>query len=145
MDHLDGHRTICFVNSSYTRRRVVDSITYNQTSVLRTIGEMLGMPPMNKFDASAMPVRSVLTTAPDYTPPTAVPNRFPLGVLNPSVEMMKGRGHVAALQSQAMDFSMPDAAPEQLLNEILWHTERGWDTPYPHVPHGPDCPLEKED
>ncbi|MBI4464874.1 MAG: bifunctional YncE family protein/alkaline phosphatase family protein [Acidobacteria bacterium] len=143
-DHVDGHRTICLVISPYTRRGVVDSIHYNQTSVLRTIEELLGMSPMNKFDASALPMRSVFRTTPDLTPYTAAPNRYPLDVMTPYVTMMTGKERTAALQSLAMNFSAPDAAPEETLNRILWHAARGWNTPFPHVPHGPECPLEDD-
>jgi hypothetical protein len=41
-DHIDGHRTLCFVVSPFTKRGAVDSTHYNQTSVLRTIEEILG-------------------------------------------------------------------------------------------------------
>jgi hypothetical protein len=32
-----------------------------------------------------------------------------------------------------MKFDVPDAAPTERLNRILWHDARGWDTPYPAV------------
>ena len=30
-----------------------------------------------------------------------------------------------------MRFDVPDAAPVEKLNRILWHDVRGWHTPYP--------------
>ena len=57
-DHIDGHRTVALVVSPYTRRRVVDSTNYNQTSMVRTIELILGLPPMNQLDASATPMAS---------------------------------------------------------------------------------------
>ena len=125
----------------YTHRGVVDSIHYNQQSVLRAIGELPGMSPWHKLDASTLPMRSMFLTEPNLTLYTAVPNRFPLDVLNPSVEMLLSSERAVALQSLTVDFFASDAAPEELLNEILWHTAPGWDTHYPHVPHGFDCPL----
>jgi hypothetical protein len=32
-----------------------------------------------------------------------------------------------------MRFDVPDAAPSERLNRILWHDARGWSTPYPAV------------
>ena len=57
-DHIDGHRTVALVISPYTRRRGVDSTNYNQTSMVRTIEQILGLPPMNQLDASATPMAS---------------------------------------------------------------------------------------
>ena len=57
-DHIDGHRTVATVISPYTRRKVVDSTNYNQTSMVRTIELILGLPPMNQIDASATPMNS---------------------------------------------------------------------------------------
>ena len=139
VDHVDGHRTVCLVASPYARRGVVDSTHYNQTSVLRTIEELLGLPPMNKFDAAALPMRSAFSTTPDLRPFLAVPADLPLDILNPALAGLEGAARRAALESMAMNFSAPDAAPEERLNRILWHLVKGWQTPYPRVPHGPSC------
>jgi hypothetical protein len=32
-----------------------------------------------------------------------------------------------------MNFTLPDAAPTDTLNQILWHDARGWRTPYPRA------------
>jgi phospholipase C len=137
LDHVDGHRTLCFVVSPYARRRDMDSTQYNHTSLLRTIEEMLGLPPMNKFDAAALPLRSAFTTTADLTGFVALPNTTALDTLNPAVADLRGAAHRAALESGSMDFSRPDAAPEGKLNQILWHAARGWRTPYPSVKHRP--------
>ena len=145
VDHVDGHRTVCLVVSPYTRRGVVDSTHYNQTSVLRTIEELLGMRPMNKFDAAALPMRSVFQVQANRQPYKSIPNVIPLDEMNPSAATLRGAERRAALDSMAMDFSRPDAVPEQRLNRILWHTARGWATPYPRVPHRPDCVTDDDD
>jgi DNA-binding beta-propeller fold protein YncE len=144
VDHVDGHRTLCFVISPYTRRRAVDSTHYNHTSVIRTIEDLLGLPTMNKFDAAALPMRSVFVTTPDLTGFHAVPNIVPLTQVTAALNALPGDARRAAAASSAMNFSIPDAAPEDDLNRILWHAARGWHTPYPRVPHGPDCPPDKD-
>jgi hypothetical protein len=30
-----------------------------------------------------------------------------------------------------MDFTVPDAAPEQQLNRAIWYSAKGFDVPYP--------------
>ena len=126
VDHVDGHRTLCLVASPYARRGVVDSTSYNQTSILRTIEDLLGMPPMNKFDAAALPMRSVFSTTSNTSPYLATPNLTPLARLSPPAGALKGAERKAALTSLKMDFVHPDAAPEEELNRILWHAAAGW-------------------
>jgi len=60
-DHIDGHRTVALVASAYTRRHFVDSTNYNQTSMVRTVEQILGLPPMNQLDGSATPMASCFT------------------------------------------------------------------------------------
>jgi len=52
-DHVSGYRTTAYVASAYTRRGAVVHTQYNQTSLLRTMELMLGLPPMNQMDATA--------------------------------------------------------------------------------------------
>jgi hypothetical protein len=40
-----------------------------------------------------------------------------------------------------MDFLDVDAAPTDELNRILWHTAKGWETPYPGVKHSLFFPM----
>jgi hypothetical protein len=144
VDHVDGHRTVCLVASPFARRGTVDSTQYNQLSVVRTIEELLGLPPMNKFDASARPMRSLFTAAADPSPYRALPAIISTSELVPALEELAGNDEEAAIASLVMDFSTPDAVPSDRLNEILWHVARGWDTPYPRVPHGPGCPADDD-
>ncbi|MGH7971950.1 MAG: alkaline phosphatase family protein, partial [Limisphaerales bacterium] len=46
-DHVDGHRSICLVASPWAKRGAVVSKFYNESSVLHTIGQILGLPPLN--------------------------------------------------------------------------------------------------
>lgn len=76
-DHVSGYRTTAYVASPYAKRGAVVSTQYNTTSLLRTLGQILGMKPMNQFDASAVPMWDAFTDTPDPTPFTAVPNNIP--------------------------------------------------------------------
>src|SRR2546425_5202074 len=55
-DHVSSYRTTAYIASPYTRRGAVIHTGYNQTSLIRTIELMLGLPPMNQLDATATPM-----------------------------------------------------------------------------------------
>mgnify|MGYP001057487876 CR=1 FL=1 len=131
-DHVSGYRTTLYCASPYTRRGAVVSTQYNTTSLLRTIEQILGLPPMNQFDATAVPMFDCFTDAPDFTPFDAVPNIVPLDAMNPPKDKIADallRRH--AVQSARLDFRRIDACPEDTLNRILWHAVRGSAAPYP--------------
>ncbi|NLE36826.1 MAG: phosphoesterase, partial [Pirellulaceae bacterium] len=131
-DHIDGHRTVALAVSPYTRRKVVDSTNYNQTSMVRTIEQILGLPPMNQFDASATPMASCFTDRLDPTPYAAVKNNIPLDQINPSVSAIEDpRGRHWAEVSLSLPLDDIDEADEDTLNRILWHAQKGRDDTYP--------------
>ena len=133
LDHVDGHRTVAFVISPYTKRAAVDSTNYNQTSMVRTIELILGLPPMNQFDLTATPMASCFTAAPDFMPYDAVPNRIPLDEMNPALAALSGAQLYWALKSVELPLDDIDEADEDTLNRILWHAVKGYDTAYPRV------------
>ncbi len=53
-DHVSAYRTTGFVISNYSRLQKTVHTNYNQTSLLRTIEQILGLPPMNIIDATAL-------------------------------------------------------------------------------------------
>jgi hypothetical protein len=63
-DHVDSHRSTCYVISPWVKPHSVSSTLYNQASVLRTIEIILGMRPMTTYDAGASPMFSVFNNAP---------------------------------------------------------------------------------
>ncbi|MDB5335614.1 MAG: Phosphoesterase family protein [Planctomycetaceae bacterium] len=131
-DHIDGHRTVAMVVSPYTKRGVVDSTNYNQTSMVRTIELLLGLPPMNQLDASATPMTACFTDTPDFTPYDSVPNRIPLDRMNPQLSEIKNPRQLHwAKMSLAEPLEEIDEADEDTLNRILWFAARGRDDSYP--------------
>lgn len=126
-DHVDGHRSICLVVSPYARRHTVVSDFYNQTSVLRTIEHMLGIPPMNRFDAGSPLMTECFQSQADLTPFTALPNEVPIDEMTPS-----------SSSSVALRLDKPDQVDDDLMNRRLWRAARG-SAPYPARfagPHG---------
>ncbi|NBP81349.1 prephenate dehydrogenase/arogenate dehydrogenase family protein, partial [bacterium] len=128
-DHVSGYRTTAYLASPFAKRQVTVSTQYNSTSVLRTIGQILGLPPMNLFDASATPmVDCFVATADeaDLRPYEALPVSVPLDEMNPSAASLLDpllKAHATA--SSQMNFAQIDRAPEDLLNRVLWHAMRG--------------------
>ena len=131
-DHVSGFRTTCYVVSPYTKRRTTVSTQYNQTSLLRTMELMLGMKPMNQFDATATPMFDCFTNIADLTPFKVLPSNVPLNELNPEPKKVSNALlRKNALVSNRLPFEKIDACPEDTLNRILWHAMKGPDAEYP--------------
>ncbi len=131
-DHVSGYRTTCYVASPYAKRGVTVSTAYNTTSVLRTIGQILGLPPLNQFDASATPMFDCFTDEADLRPFAALPATVPLDRMNPDPKAIHDpAARAAAIASATLNFDEIDAAPEGVLNRILWQAMKGPAVAYP--------------
>ena len=131
-DHVSGYRTTAYCVSPYTKRGQVVGTQYNTTSILRTIEQILGLPPMNQFDATATPMFDCFTDIPNLDPFEAVANRVPLDAMNPRPEeIADALLRRNAEMSARLDFELIDACPEDVLNRILWHAVKGSAAPYP--------------
>jgi DNA-binding beta-propeller fold protein YncE len=133
VDHVDGHRTVALAVSPYVRRGAVDSTFYAQQSMVKTIELMLGLPTLSLFDLIATDMRASFTTTRDARPYTAVRPKQSLFDRNPRLSSMSGPLREAALETLRMRFDVPDAAPTDRLNRIVWGIVKGWDRPYPAV------------
>ncbi|MBI2498477.1 MAG: bifunctional YncE family protein/alkaline phosphatase family protein [Opitutae bacterium] len=131
-DHVSGYRTTAYIASPWAKRGAVVNTQYNTTSLLRTIEQILGLPPMNQFDATATPMFDCFTATPDFTPFTAVPNNVPLDEMNPALQAIGDPLlRKNARTSARLDFLRADACPEDVLNRILWHAMKGSAAPFP--------------
>jgi YVTN family beta-propeller protein len=131
-DHVSGYRTTAYVASPYAKRGQVVSTQFNTTSLLRTMEQILGLPPMNQFDASAVPMWDAFTDTPDFAPFVAVPANIPLDQMNPPArEVADPVARRDAVASARMNFRQVDRAPEDALNRILWRAMKGTREPYP--------------
>ncbi|MGQ9578099.1 MAG: bifunctional YncE family protein/alkaline phosphatase family protein [Candidatus Aminicenantales bacterium] len=131
-DHISGYRTTAYLAGPYIKRGAVIHTNYNTTSFLRTIEQILGLPPMNQFDATATPMFDCFSEQPDFRPFMAVANRIPLDELNPEPEEIADPLlRKNALLSCRLNFCQIDACPETLLNRIIWHSIKGPDAAYP--------------
>ena len=120
---------VTMVVSPYTKRKSVDSTNYNQTSMVRTIEMMLGLPPMNQLDASATPMTECFNDAPDLTPYDVAPNIIPLDRINPALADIKDHRE---LHWAKVSLESPlEEVDEDTLNRILWFAARRRDDTYP--------------
>ena len=123
-DHVDAHRSVALVVSKYSPRRpepVVDSTFFTTVSVVRTMEELLGVPPMNNNDAFAPDIASLFTGAGDQPAYDADYRNRDNGLLY-QANLPTAPG---ARQSSRMDFRHEDRADPRILNVILWRDAMG--------------------
>jgi hypothetical protein len=123
-DHVDAHRSIALVISKYSPRSqapFVDHHFYTTVSMVHTMEDLLGLPPMNLFDSHA-PLMAPLFAGPGTQPPyQADDTNLRTGLLF----KMNDKKAPGTKQSEKMDFSRPDAVNANELNAILWQDSRG--------------------
>ncbi len=129
-DHVSAYRTVGFVISPYSRLNTTVHTPYNQPCMVRTIEQILGLPPMNIQDAIAEPMIDCFTETADLTPFEAVPNQIPLDEMNPPLSALEGKALHYAKKSLEPQFEGIDTGDDDLFNRILWFTAMG-DKPYP--------------
>jgi DNA-binding beta-propeller fold protein YncE len=128
-DHVDAHRSTALVISKYAPRApqpFVDHNFYTTVSMVHTMEALLGLPPMNLFDAHA-PLMSPLFSGPGTQPSYQADDQ---NLRNGLIYRMNDKKAVGAKESSQMDFSKPDAADAKKLNAILWQDAKG-DAPMP--------------
>ncbi len=131
-DHVSGYRTTAWCISPWSRKGGTISTLYNTTSILRTIEQILGVPPMNRFDATATPMDDCFREQADLTPYVSVENTVPLDQLNPDANSLRDpQLRRDAEVSAGLNFAQMDAAPEGVLNRILWRAQKGTEIAYP--------------
>ncbi|HSY17678.1 MAG TPA: beta-propeller fold lactonase family protein [Candidatus Acidoferrales bacterium] len=131
-DHVSGYRTTAYAIGPYVKRGATVHTQYNQTSLLRTMELMLGLPPMNQMDATATPMFDCFTNTPDFTAYSAVTNNVPLDEMNPpSKKVLDAQLRRDAVVSAKLPLDKEDQCPEDVLNQILWRAMKGTQVPYP--------------
>jgi YVTN family beta-propeller protein len=114
-DHVEYHRSICLVMSPWAKHGYVSHVHTSYASLFRTFELILGVPPMNRYDALGTPMFDVFTNKPDMATFTALPRTVP-DATNPP-------GATGAAYSALMDFLGPDRNPD--LGAVLWWERKG--------------------
>ena len=143
-DHVDAHRSLALVLSKYAPHGAaptVDSHFYTTVSVVRTMEDLLGVPPMNNNDASA-PLIQLFSgdgSQPAYTADYS--NRDNKLIYQANTPQAYG-----ARASAKMDFTHEDRADARKLNVILWRDAMGANaTVPPMVLHPKDVHKDDDD
>ncbi len=144
-DHMDSHRSVAFVAGAYVKQGVLVSTPYNTLDFVRTIEEVLGLPPLNLNDALARPMTDIFNTTPSPWSFTATPaaglynTHLPLAPKAAGVVVPKVKHNVKywARATKGMDFDDEDEVNPQDFNHLLWKGLMG-NKPYPAAPTGLD-------
>jgi DNA-binding beta-propeller fold protein YncE len=151
-DHVDSHRTTAFVAGAYVKQGALVSTPYNTINFVRTMEEVLGLPPMNLNDALAQPMADIFNTFPSkwsftatvpvslYPPNTNLPLTPPVGLVVPKPTHT---GEYCARATKGMDFTSEDRMDFAEYNRILWKGLMG-NKPYPAKPTGKDLRQNRE-
>jgi YVTN family beta-propeller protein len=127
-DHVDARRTVALVLSPYVKRGIVDRTLYSTSSMVRTIELLLGLPPMSQYDAAAMPMYASFGSTARVTPFNVIQPKIDVNAKNKD-------GDYGSEESSKMDFSDVDRAPMHALNEVIWKSIKGADSPMPPPVH----------
>ena len=136
-DHVSAYRTVGLVVSPYSKFDKTNHTNYNQVSMVRTIEQILGLPPMNIMDATAMPMFNCFTQVADTAPFNSVPNEIPLNEMNKELSQINGKELHYAKKSMLPQFDLIDAGNDDLFNRIIWFAANG-KKPYPAKYSGKD-------
>lgn len=130
-DHISAYRTTGFVISPYSVAGKTIHTNYNQTCIVRTVEQILGIPPMNKIDATALPMFECFGGKPmaanQYN---LIANKIPLNEMNKPVAMVAGKEKYFTLASLQSQFDHIDGGNDDLMNRIIWFSAMG-KKPYP--------------
>ena len=124
-DHVSAYRTVGTIISPFTKTSAVVHTNYNQVSMVRTIEQILGLPPMNVMDATALPMFDCFSSTADLTPYLPIKNEIPLDEMNPDLRSLKGTALHYAKKSMEPQFDGIDGGDEDLFNKILWFAAKG--------------------
>jgi YVTN family beta-propeller protein len=122
-DHVDAHRSVGLVISAYNRPGALVHEFHSTVSFIRTIELLLGLPPMNQLDATAVPV-NIFLPQPDLRPFQA---QLPEVALNNLLTLSARDATTAHWMQRTLEQNMSraDMADPQVLNEIIWFSVKG--------------------
>jgi YVTN family beta-propeller protein len=143
-DHVDAHRSIGLIAGPYVKQHALISTHATTVSMLRTIEEVLGLPPMGLNDGLAEPMTEVFdlnqTTwthraiVPELLRATdlALPARE-ASLTGPALcthDRLRDSTYWASV-TEGQDFSQEDHLDVEAFNHALWTGRMGWWAAYP--------------
>ena len=73
VDHIDAHRTVLIAAGPWIKRNYVSHRNSSFPGLLKTMFRLLGIPPLNLFDATATDLSDLFADTPDLAPYKALP------------------------------------------------------------------------
>src|SRR5262245_45086657 len=107
-DHVDGHRSIFLAVSPWVKKQYVSKTHTSLASIFKTVDLILGLPPLNQYDAAATDLRDLFTNHADFSPYSVQPIQFAQRVNPLWLALTKG-----------IDFTRPDADELRLQAAIM--------------------------
>ena len=104
-DHVDLYRSFAILVSPWVKRNHVTHVHTSFPSIMSTITRILGVPPLGRMDATAMPFVDCFQVEPNPAPMPVTPRLY-APELNPREEPAPG-----AEQSAQMSWRSPDRNP----------------------------------
>ena len=147
-DHMDSHRTTAYVAGAYVKNAVV-SKPYTTLNFMRTMEEVLGLPPMNLNDALAAPMSDIFSTTPSAWTFTAQPaailycTQLPLPAPFQACNNPTPDAKYWSRVTRGMDFDDADLVDGVTFNRVLWKGMMG-NKPYPSKPTGKDLRQNRD-
>ena len=124
-DHISPYRTTCLIISPYSKLKKTIHTNYNQTSIVRSIEQILGLPPMNVIDATALPMFDCFNDTKQSYNYKFIPNNIPLNEMNKPLVQLKGKAKYYAKLSANEAFKELDSGNDDMMNRILWFAAKG--------------------
>ena len=152
-DHVDSHRSTAFVAGAYVKQGALVSTAYNTIDFIRTMEEVLGLPPMNLNDALGRPMTDIFNTTPSAWSFTATPSpllyrtQLPITPHRRADLSVPKPAHDARYWTRVtkgMNFKDADLLDPDDYNRILWKGVMG-NKPYPATPSGLDLRQNREE
>jgi YVTN family beta-propeller protein len=152
-DHVDSHRSTAFVAGAYVKQGALVSTAYNTIDFIRTMEEVLGLPPMNLNDALGRPMTDIFNTTPSAWSFTAAPSpllyrtQLPITPHRRADLSVPKPAHDARYWTRVtkgMNFKDADLLDPDDYNRILWKGVMG-NRPYPATPTGLDLRQNREE
>ena len=107
-DHVDGHRSIFLAIGPWVKKQYVSKTHTSLASVFKTVNLILGLPPLNQYDAAATDLRDMFTGTPDFRPYNYQ-----------QVQFARGANPTWLALSKDVDFSRPDRDELKLARAIM--------------------------
>ena len=108
LDHVDGYRSLFLAIGPWVKHEYVSKTHASLASIFKTVNLILGMPPLNQYDAAATDLRDLFTSQPDFTPYNFA-----------TVNYAKAANPIWTAMTKDIDFQRPDAEEINLREAIL--------------------------